>query len=321
MLNRYLYSLRLLATRVSCPTDPPAEMMKCLRTVSAHSLSEAAGNPWPNNTARSLLTFGWGAVFDGDFLPRDAIKPGAFKGDVMLTVNANEGSILYWQGQKLASSKPRTDIDAMFQCKQFSEEYIRSALKQYFHQDPPKAAITATADLYINCSNNSVKLSDAMLLHGDQQYISPALEYIHAHITTGHAYLYYFDHDVPAHWGQAAIFRGANHAEDQQYLAGLTHRPALDPNIAKKEKTLSDIMMTYFANFIKTGNPNLPSSVPIAFPEYNDVTGQSVLHMNSELLATPINKTRLIDSHFLSSRMSLWLEQLPLLMKSDQVVG
>lgn len=40
--------------------------------------------------------------------------------------------------------------------------------------------------------------------------------------------------------------------------------------LSEEDETLTDIMGTYWTNFAKTGDPNLPMDVPSLWPEYNN---------------------------------------------------
>ncbi|XP_005098370.2 cocaine esterase [Aplysia californica] len=309
---------RRLATRMNCPTDRMDRMVECLRQRPAGQLSTEAYVMWPDMDTRLVLDLGWGAVVDDDFLPRNVDQRDTFHGEVIVSVNNNEGSLLAgWRLDLLESVIPGA-WDRLSQCDQYSRHMVNQSLFQYFRSVPPESAIEATTERYINCTDDGhIDIVGAMNLYADQQYLAPALRYLQNHIAQGPAYFYYFDHDVPEHWGDNPIFRGANHAEDRRYLMGWTGPMTLDPATAHREEALSGVMMTYLANFMKTGNPNTPSPVPVTFPPYDQEKNSTYLHMNSDLL-DPTRAASLVDSEFLPGRMGLWLEELPALMAPER---
>jgi para-nitrobenzyl esterase len=77
--------------------------------------------------------------------------------------------------------------------------------------------------------------------------------------------------------GAAAVARGAAHSSEIQYALGnldLDNRYAWDAD----DRTVSSTMQDYFANFIKTFNPNGPG-LP-QWPEYNAKTNYARMHID-----------------------------------------
>ena len=111
-------------------------------------------------------------------------------------------------------------------------------------------------------------------------------------------FLYYFDEKAEIPPGSEPGAYGARHASELPYVfRQLTEhgRPAPTP----KDEALSDMMRTYWTNFVKTGNPN-GTGLP-KWPAYNDVEPQ-MLHIESgNTKAGPLvntNGLKLLDEYF-----------------------
>ena len=97
-------------------------------------------------------------------------------------------------------------------------------------------------------------------------------------------YCYSFDRTVPIEPGRqingavaTAADTGAPHASDIGYVFSAFDSAPSIPWQAE-DRQLSDVMMTYWTNFARTGNPNGPG-VP-NWPVYNAKTAFSVMHLN-----------------------------------------
>ena len=69
----------------------------------------------------------------------------------------------------------------------------------------------------------------------------------------GRVYLYYFDQFNPVGWGGRPA-RGAGHASELNYVFGKSRGPQ-----TQSDKAVTDAMMGYWINFVKTGDPNCES--------------------------------------------------------------
>jgi para-nitrobenzyl esterase len=142
-------------------------------------------------------------------------------------------------------------------------------------------------------------------------------KWIEAHGATGQAaiYRYSFDRKRPIAPdtmvnGQPATARdiGARHAGEIEYVFG-----TLDsvPKVTwePSDRKLSDLMMNYWTNFARTGNPNGPG-LP-KWPAYDKASGHAVLHLDETTGAAPeANRARyeFLDAYTAKtrSRVALW---------------
>ena len=111
-------------------------------------------------------------------------------------------------------------------------------------------------------------------------------------------FLYYFDEKAEIPKGEESAGYGARHASELPYVFHQLRehgRPAPTPN----DEKLSDMMRTYWTNFVKTGDPN-GAGLP-HWPAYNDSKPQ-MLYINAEnTKAGPIvneNGLKTLDEYF-----------------------
>jgi para-nitrobenzyl esterase len=110
---------------------------------------------------------------------------------------------------------------------------------------------------------------------------------------TGKVYMYYFDQLNRSPLIPEEIRRGAFHADEVPYVFGVQTE-----NFNSTEDAVSDIMMEYWANFVKTGNPNA-----IGLPYWTEFNEQEASVMDfkdgAHLIKLPNNsKLQLIDEYY-----------------------
>jgi para-nitrobenzyl esterase len=136
-------------------------------------------------------------------------------------------------------------------------------------------------------------LESASALAGDLLIGYATWKWIDVHARTGNSpvYRYSFDRDIPVAPdtkinGTPATSRdiGARHAGEIEYVFG-----TLDsvPNVSwqPEDRKLSDLMMSYWTNFARSGDPNgvgLPE-----WPKYSQENGYQVQHLDVTVHASP----------------------------------
>jgi para-nitrobenzyl esterase len=153
------------------------------------------------------------------------------------------------------------------------------------HADAILAAYPASSD--------DEALESAAALASDMSIGYSTWKWVELHGQTGQSrvYRYSFDRKIPVPPdgsvnGKRATAKdiGARHAGEIEYVFG-----QLDsvPKVVweKSDRALSDLMMTYWSNFAKSGDPN-GDGLP-AWPRYEKATGYQVMHLDETSKAAP----------------------------------
>ena len=119
----------------------------------------------------------------------------------------------------------------------------------------------------------------------------------------GKVYVYYFDRfneNGGMFGGQGRKPRGANHASELIFVFGSGWGP-----LSPEDQKLSDMMNTYWGNFVKYGDPNGPS-LP-QWPQY-DVNGPTVMYFKNgaSLIETPHMEQLLLMEDYFRWKRSNW---------------
>lgn len=118
----------------------------------------------------------------------------------------------------------------------------------------------------------------------------------------GKAYVYYFDHRTPL------SPNGAGHAAEIPYvfrtLGKFTGPAALVGPPRPEDRSMSDLMSSYWVNFAKTGDPNGPGLPP--WPAFTE-RAQTVMHFDARSSARPapnMTQIKALDEYFAWRRSS-----------------
>ncbi|HWG19375.1 MAG TPA: carboxylesterase family protein [Terracidiphilus sp.] len=119
--------------------------------------------------------------------------------------------------------------------------------------------------------------------HGDQFIAYSTWAWLEAQRKTGDAPVYRYHFELQATPSKFHPGTVAFHSDDIEYVFGtLDTRPGW--NVRPEDRTLSDLIMTYWTNFARTGDPNggdLPK-----WPKYND-DGYPLIHLDSTITSGP----------------------------------
>jgi para-nitrobenzyl esterase len=136
-------------------------------------------------------------------------------------------------------------------------------------------------------------VESAAALMSDQFVGHATWKWITTHAQTGESpvYRFSFDRKIPVPPGMAvngvpltSADVGARHAGEIEYVFGTLDSVAAVPWDAADRK-LSDLVMTYWTNFARSGDPNGPT-VP-AWPRYDGADSDPVLHLDAEVRSAP----------------------------------
>ncbi|XP_064422542.1 neuroligin-3 [Latimeria chalumnae] len=242
---------RLLAEKVGCNVLDTLDMVECLRQKSYKELVEQDIQP-----ARYHVAFG--PVIDGDVIPDDPeilMEQGEFLNyDIMLGVNQGEG--LKFVEAIVDSEDGVSGSDFDFSVSNFVDNLYGYPEGKDTLRETIKFMYTDWADR----NNPETRRKTLVALFTDHQWVEPAVVTADLHARYGSpTYFYAFYHHCqslmkPA-WSDAA------HGDEVPYVFGIPMIGPLDLfpcNFSKNDVMLSAVVMTYWTNFAKTGDPNKP---------------------------------------------------------------
>ncbi|XP_033907140.1 neuroligin-3-like isoform X1 [Acipenser ruthenus] len=298
---------RLLAEKVGCNVLDTLDMVDCLRKKTYRELVEQDIQP-----ARYHVAFG--PVIDGDVIPDDPeilMEQGEFLNyDIMLGVNQGEG--LRFVENVVDSEDGVSGNDFDFSVSDFVDSLYGYPEGKDTLRETIKFMYTDWADR----ENPETRRKTLVALFTDHQWVEPAVVTADLHARYGSpTYFYAFYHHCqsvmkPA-WSDAA------HGDEVPYVFGI---PMIGPtdlfpcNFSKNDVMLSAVVMTYWTNFAKTGDPNKP--VPqdtkfihtkanrfeeVAWSKYNP-RDQLYLHIGL--------KPRVRD-HYRATKVAFWKHLVP----------
>ncbi|XP_074058234.1 thyroglobulin [Macrotis lagotis] len=260
-----------LAQEVSCPTSPEDNMMSCLRQKPANILNDAQ--------TKLLAISGpfhyWGPVVDGVFLqetPTRAMQRSPrVKVDLLIGSAQRDGLINRAKAiKKFEESQGRTSSKTAFY----------QALQNSLGGEDPDAGIEAAATWYYSLEHSTEDYSSfsRALENATRDYFisCPIIDMANhwASKTRGNIYMYY----VPETYSPNSM----ELLTDVQYAFGLPFHSQYEQQFTLEEKSLSLKIMQYFANFIKTGNPNYPYDFSRKVLETTSLWPEFLPHINGD---------------------------------------
>nr|XP_048720893.1 LOW QUALITY PROTEIN: neuroligin-3 [Caretta caretta] len=297
----------LLADKVGCNVLDTVDMVDCLRQKSAKELVEQDIQP-----ARYHVAFG--PVIDGDVIPDDPeilMEQGEFLNyDIMLGVNQGEGLKFVEGVVDPEDGVSGSDFD--YSVSNFVDNLYGYPEGKDTLRETIKFMYTDWADR----DNPETRRKTLVALFTDHQWVEPSVVTADLHARYGSpTYFYAFYHHCQSlmkpPWSDAA------HGDEVPYVFGI---PMIGPtdlfpcNFSKNDVMLSAVVMTYWTNFAKTGDPNKP--VPqdtkfihtkanrfeeVAWSKYNP-RDQLYLHIGL--------KPRVRD-HYRATKVAFWKHLVP----------
>ncbi|KAG9274266.1 acetylcholinesterase [Astyanax mexicanus] len=263
-----------LATLVGCPDGNDTELIACLRNRDPLELIE---HEWQVLPYSSLFRFSFVPVVDGVVLPDSPeamLNAGNFKDtQILLGVNQNEGSYFLIYGAPGFSKDNESLISR--------EDFLEGVKMSVPHAN--EIGLEAVVLQYTDWmdEDNPLKNREAMDdIVGDHNVICPLQQFAKAYAqhgaqnahagamnqgnlgygnsagnsgNSGSIYLYLFDHRASnLAWPE---WMGVIHGYEIEFVFGLPLEKKLGYTV--EEEKLSKRMMKYWANFARTGNPNI----------------------------------------------------------------
>ncbi|VDK42790.1 unnamed protein product [Anisakis simplex] len=286
------------------------KVLRCLLDAPAELLRDSEWAP-----VMEFVDFPWVPVIDGDFLieqPSSSLKQGGFKRAPLLA-GSNLDESIYFIVYQLADVFPPKDFFTKKDFVKSRDVWLRSVtnllprhmikssviLSAIVHEyEPGDLPVTPSdwlnaldkmlGDLQFTCSVNEMALANSM--HG------------------GDTYYYYFTHRATQQMWPA--WMGVLHGYEINFLFG-------EPLNTKKyhytreEQELSSRFMRYWANFARTGNPNINPDgtyTPDVWPKY---TQAKMEYMNLTVESDYNNGAARIGTGPRRKQCAFWKNYLP----------
>ncbi|XP_057697055.1 neuroligin-1 isoform X2 [Corythoichthys intestinalis] len=306
---------RMLARKVGCNLEDTVELVMCLQRKHYKELVNQDIQP-----ARYHIAFG--PVIDGDVIPDDPqilMEQGEFLNyDIMLGVNQGEGLKFVELIVDNENGVQANDFD--YAVSSFVDDLYGYPEGKDILRETIKFMYTDWADRH----NPETRRKTLLALFTDHQWVAPAVATADLHSSFGSpTYFYAFYHHCQTE--QVPPWADASHGDEIPYVFGL---PMIGPtdlfpcNFSKNDVMLSAVMMTYWTNFAKTGDPNQPVPQDTKFIHTKPNRFEEVAwtrYNQKDQLYLHIGLKPRVKEHYRANKVNLWLELVPHLHSLNDV--
>eukprot|EP00063_Salmo_salar_P097369 XP_014072204.1 PREDICTED: neuroligin-1 isoform X2 [Salmo salar] len=306
---------RMLAKKVGCNLKDTVDLVECLQKKHYKELVDQDIQP-----ARYHIAFG--PVIDGDVIPDDPqilMEQGEFLNyDIMLGVNQGEGLKFVELIVDNENGVQANDFD--YAVSSFVDDLYGYPEGKDILRETIKFMYTDWADRY----NPETRRKTLLALFTDHQWVAPAVATADLHSSFGSpTYFYAFYHHCQT--DQVPPWADASHGDEIPYVFGL---PMIGPtelfpcNFSKNDIMLSAVVMTYWTNFAKTGDPNQPVPQDTKFIHTKPNRFEEVAwtrYNQKDQLYLHIGLKPRVKEHYRANKVNLWLELVPHLHSLNEV--
>ncbi|KAM9332075.1 neuroligin-2b [Pholidichthys leucotaenia] len=303
---RPLMYTKNLAKKVGCTLGDMAEVVDCLRRKSFRELVDQDIQP-----ARYHIAFG--PVVDGDVVPDDPeilMQQGEFLNyDILLGVNQGEGL-------KFVDDSEGEDGISAASFDYTVSNFVDNLYGYPDGKDILRETIKFMYTDWADRDNSDMRRKTLLALFTDHQWVAPAVATakLHAEFQSP-VYFYTFHHhcqtEARPDWADAA------HGDEIPYVFGIPMVGATDLfpcNFSKNDVMLSAVVMTYWTNFAKTGDPNQPVPQDTTFihtkpNRFEEVFWNKFSSKDKQYLHIGL-KPRVRDN-YRANKVAFWLELVP----------
>ncbi|XP_029924788.1 neuroligin-2b [Myripristis murdjan] len=303
---RPLMYTRDLAKKVGCSLGDMAELVDCLRRKSFRELVDQDIQP-------NRYHIAFGPVVDGDVVPDDPeilMQQGEFLNyDILLGVNQGEGL-------KFVDDSEGEDGISAASFDYTISNFVDNLYGYPDGKDILRETIKFMYTDWADRDNSDMRRKTLLALFTDHQWVAPAVATakLHAEFQSP-VYFYTFHHhcqtEARPEWADAA------HGDEIPYVFGIPMVGATDLfpcNFSKNDVMLSAVVMTYWTNFAKTGDPNLPVPQDTKFihtkpNRFEEVIWTRFSSKDKQYLHIGL-KPRVRDN-YRANKVAFWLELVP----------
>ncbi|XP_059086182.1 cholinesterase-like [Tigriopus californicus] len=296
-----LENARKLSSLLDCPEDPE-ETLTCLREKDAEEITSKAAEILDGEIYSNPFV----VTLDGNFIteaPQEALENDVIssKIPVLLGSNANEGFY------DLMAFKPDIFPDRQLDMSdmELSEKDFEDVIESIFPNYPAFIRRLIRHEYKDMIASNVTGRFQALdQIFGDASYVCDTEHFAQTVSGQGNnVYRYHFNHRSSQDpWPK---YSGSKHGDEIEFVFG---SPLKNNSLYNgDELSLTETMMTYWLNFIKTGNPN-PLTLLTSWPKYEEPRW-AYLNLTAEF-----NDGKVFERG-LDGRCEFWNEILPALLK------
>ncbi|XP_066292865.1 uncharacterized protein [Branchiostoma lanceolatum] len=290
---------KMIAEKAGCDAEDTATIATCLKEKSAEKLLEAfeaTGVPY-------LVP-----VVDGTFLttdPMDLMEKGDINtADYLLGVNNHE---MGWLGlTQFIQGDPRVGIT--------QEEFVnlvRSGTSMVFQGNPnlDKIVDTIVAEYRDPTTPDDplAIINQYSHLNGDALFIGPTMLAAEKHADAGARVFLYENQYRPSIHPNRPDWVGSDHGDDLFIIFGFAFLEGVNQTYSKEDEEFTLIMMAYWANFARTGDPSDSTGGPTdspSLPTWPQYTPDNPVYMKLDVVPTT-------DVDLKPDKVKLWNEVIP----------
>ncbi|XP_067828110.1 neuroligin-1-like isoform X3 [Heptranchias perlo] len=298
---------RMLAKKVGCNFPETVEVVECLRRKTYRELVDQDIQP-----TRYHIAFG--PVVDGDVLPDDPeilMEQGEFLNyDILLGVNQGEGFKFV---ESLVDNEDGISASYFdFAVSNFVDNLYGYPEGKDILRETIKFMYTDWADR----DNGEMRRKTLLALFTDHQWVAPAIATARLHAEyQSPTYFYTFYHHCQSE--MKAVWADAAHGDEIPYVFGIPMIGVTELfpcNFSKNDVMLSAVVMTYWTNFAKTGDPNKPVPQDTKFIHTKPNRFEEVAWTKFNSKEKPylhIGLKPRIREHYRANKVAFWLELVP----------
>ncbi|KAK6171282.1 hypothetical protein SNE40_019505 [Patella caerulea] len=318
------FNAKKLALKFNCTLpqkQASSEIVRCLKSVKNFSLLAmyASGDNG----------FSWGPMIENDFITSQEIitigqKPPSSKAffqnfDMIIGTNGYEGHFIMSGLYQAALAHLKTVPIGML--RTVMRGILETSIKR---QSPNTKSLQAMVDaamfVYSNAENpndrnfNLKQINDFVT---DNVFFMAAVQDVVSHAYMNNrtnTYQYEFNHAYPVLPPGNEWLQGATHGGELPFVFGFPSTlPGYSLELVKMTWPFSKIVMDYWTNFAKTGNPNKPRNVVTEWKAYNS--------MDEDYLYFPMTGTTEAGRYLNARRRDFWLNYLPQIVRRGAESG
>ncbi|GMT04214.1 hypothetical protein PENTCL1PPCAC_26388, partial [Pristionchus entomophagus] len=324
-----------LAEKLNCVTEeskktPSAlynggidQVIRCMQDHSAENITRVAHSI----QAPSFLS-SFAPIIDGQFVPN---KPSVLfspqYGNLFREVDLMVGTASFPSHHMMGDEELKNGIS-----QEKRNKIIRTLVRNLykFHRNEIMAAIMNEYTDWTNPKESSRALRDAVLsILSDSLFVSPLIRTLRAHSSdetsrNSKTFFFHFGHETRSWSAEQANsgIRGSFSGDHIPYILGYPlSRKDNDENLYygfdSDDRGLSRVMMNYVSNFVKSGDPQMPTKMSkqsgmeetfarVAWPQYNQMNREAYLE-----IGVSRDNPALVKNYYRNAHVGFWSGLVP----------